>query len=98
MNFVTLSKWQTEPEPTVVTPASKHSRISGIVPVDAIARAVAKHAPGISEPIVALAAVVESDVVVGASKLAENAQSAPNTGNAGDSQLVDTAEQHVEIA
>ena len=34
MNSVALPKQQTEPESTIVTPASKHSRISGIVPVD----------------------------------------------------------------
>ena len=45
MNSVALPKQQTEPESTIVTPASKHSRISGIVPVDAIAHAVVKHAP-----------------------------------------------------
>lgn len=86
MNSVALPKQQTEPESTIVTPASKHSRISGIVPVDAIAHAVVKHAPSTSEPVVASAAVVESDVVAGASKSAENVQSAPNTRNAGDSQ------------
>ena len=86
MNSVALPKQQTEPESTIVTPASKHSRISGIVPVDAIAHAVVKHAPSTSEPAVASAAVVESDVVAGASKSAENVQSAPNTRNAGDSQ------------
>ena len=72
MNSVALPKQQTEPESTIVTPASKHSRISGIVPVDAIAHAVVKHAPSTSEPAVASAAVVESDVVAGASKSAEN--------------------------
>ena len=86
------------PESTIVTPASKHSRISGIVPVDAIAHAVVKHAPSTSEPAVASAAVVESDVVAGASKSAENVQSAPNTRNAGDSQPADTVEQHAEVA
>lgn len=75
MNSVALPKQQTEPESTIVTPASKHSRISGIVPVDAIAHAVVKHAPSTSEPAVASAAVVESDVVAGASKSAENVQS-----------------------
>ena len=75
MNSVALPKRQTEPESTIVTPASKHSRISGIVPVDAIAHAVVKHAPSTSEPAVASAAVVESDVVAGASKSAENVQS-----------------------
>lgn len=84
---------QTEPESTTVTPASKHSRISGIVPVDAIAHAVVKHAPSTSEPAVASAAVVESDVVAGASKSAENVQSAPNTD---DSQPVDAVAQHSE--
>ena len=74
MDFVVLPKQQTEPESTTVTPASKHSRISGIVPVDAIAHAVVKHAPSTSEPAVA-SAVVESDVVAGASKSAENVQS-----------------------
>ena len=52
MNSVALPKQQTEPESTIVTPASKHSRISGIVPVDAIAHAVVKHAPSTSEPAV----------------------------------------------
>lgn len=89
---------ETEPESTTVTPASKHSRISGIVPVDAIAHAVVKHAPSTSEPAVASAAVVESDVVAGASKSAENVQSAPNTRNAGDSQPADTVAQHAEVA
>lgn len=98
MNSVALPKRQTEPESTIVTPASKHSRISGIVPVDAIAHAVVKHAPSTSEPAVASAAVVESDVVAGASKSAENVQSAPNTRNAGDSQPADTVEQHAEVA
>ena len=46
----------------------------------------------------ASAAVVESDVVAGASKSAENVQSAPNTRNAGDSQPADTVEQHAEVA
>lgn len=98
MNSVALPKQQTEPESTTVTPASKHSRISGIVPVDAIAHAVVKHAPSTSEPAAASAAVVESDVVAGASKSAENVQSAPNTRNAGDSQPADTVEQHAEVA
>lgn len=93
MNSVVLPKQQTEPESTIVTPASKHSRISGIVPVDAIAHAVVKHAPSTSEPAVASAAVVESDVVAGASKSAENVQSAPNTD---DSQPVDAVAQHSE--
>lgn len=93
MDSVVLPKQQTEPESTTVTPASKHSRISGIVPVDAIAHAVVKHAPSTSEPAVASAAVVESDVVAGASKSAENVQSAPNTD---DSQPVDTVAQHSE--
>lgn len=93
MNSVALPKQQTEPESTIVTPASKHSRISGIVPVDAIAHAVVKHAPSTSEPVVASAAVVESDVVAGASKSAENVQSAPNTD---DSQPVDAVAQHSE--
>lgn len=93
MNSVALPKQQTEPESTIVTPASKHSRISGIVPVDAIAHAVVKHAPSTSEPAVASAAVVESDVVAGASKSAENVQSAPNTD---DSQPVDAVAQHSE--
>lgn len=93
MNSVALPKQQTEPESTTVTPASKHSRISGIVPVDAIAHAVVKHAPSTSEPAVASAAVVESDVVAGASKSAENVQSAPNTD---DSQPVDAVAQHSE--
>lgn len=96
MNSVALPKQQTEPESTIVTPASKHSRISGIVPVDAIAHAVVKHAPSTSEPAVASAAVVESDVVAGASKSAENVQSAPNTRNAGDSQPADAVAQHSE--
>lgn len=93
MNSVALPKQQTEPESTIVTPASKHSRISGIVPVDAIAHAVVKHAPSTSEPAVASAAVAESDVVAGASKSAENVQSAPNTD---DSQPVDAVAQHSE--
>lgn len=93
MNSVALPKQQTEPESTTVTPASKHSRISGIVPVDAIAHAVVKHAPSTSEPAAASAAVVESDVVAGASKSAENVQSAPNTD---DSQPVDAVAQHSE--
>lgn len=93
MNSVALPKQQTEPESTIVTPASKHSRISGIVPVDAIAHAVVKHAPSTSEPAVASAEVVESDVVAGASKSAENVQSAPNTD---DSQPVDAVAQHSE--
>ena len=93
MDSVVLPKPQTEPESTTVTPASKHSRISGIVPVDAIAHAVVKHAPSTSEPAVASVAVVESDVVAGASKSAENVQSAPNTD---DSQPVDAVAQHSE--
>ena len=93
MDSVVLPKQQTEPESTTVTPASKHSRISGIVPVDAIAHAVVKHAPSTSEPAVASAAVVESDVVAGANKSAENVQSAPNTD---DSQPVDAVAQHSE--
>lgn len=93
MDSVVLPKQQTEPESTTVTPASKHSRISGIVPVDAIAHAVVKHAPSTSEPAVASAAVAESDVVAGASKSAENVQSAPNTD---DSQPVDAVAQHSE--
>lgn len=93
MDSVVLPKQQTEPESTTVTPASKHSRISGIVPVDAIAHAVVKHAPSTGEPAVASAAVVESDVVAGASKSAENVQSAPNTD---DSQPVDAVAQHSE--
>lgn len=93
MDSVVLPKQQTEPESTTVTPASKHSRISGIVPVDAIAHAVVKHAPSTSEPAVASAAGVESDVVAGASKSAENVQSAPNTD---DSQPVDAVAQHSE--
>lgn len=93
MDSVVLPKQQTEPESTTVTPVSKHSRISGIVPVDAIAHAVVKHAPSTSEPAVASAAVVESDVVAGASKSAENVQSAPNTD---DSQPVDAVAQHSE--
>ena len=95
---VTKNDEPAKPESTIVTPASKHSRISGIVPVDAIAHAVVKHAPSTSEPAVASAAVVESDVVAGASKSAENVQSAPNTRNAGDSQPADTVEQHAEVA
>ena len=75
MDSVVLPKQQTEPESSTVAPASKHSRISGIVPVDAIAHAVVKHAPSTSEPAVVSAAVVESDVVAGASKSAENVQS-----------------------
>lgn len=75
MDSVVLPKQQTEPESMTVTPASKHSRISGIVPVDAIAHAVVKHSPSTSEPAVASAAVVESDAAAGASKSAENVQS-----------------------
>lgn len=75
MDSVVLPKQQTEPESSTVAPASKHSRISGIVPVDAIAHAVVKHSPSTSEPAVASAAVVESDAVAGASKSAENVQS-----------------------
>lgn len=75
MDSVVLPKQQTEPESSTVAPASKHSRISGIVPVDAIAHAVVKHSPSTSEPAVALAAVVESDATAGASKSAENVQS-----------------------
>lgn len=37
-------------------------------------------------------------MVAGASKSAENVQSAPNTRNAGDSQPADTVEQHAEVA
>ena len=72
---VVLPKQQTEPESSTVAPASKHSRISGIVPVDAIAHAVVKHSPSTSEPAVASVAVVESDAAAGASKSAENVQS-----------------------
>ena len=72
---VVLPKQQTEPESSTVAPASKHSRISGIVPVDAIAHAVVKHSPSTSELAVASAAVVESDAAAGASKSAENVQS-----------------------
>lgn len=75
MDSVVLPKQQTEPESSTVAPASKHSRISGIVPVDAIAHAVVKHSPSTSEPAVALVAVVESDAAAGASKSAENVQS-----------------------
>lgn len=75
MDSVVLPKQQTEPESSTVAPASKHSRISGIVPVDAIAHAVVKHSPSTSEPAVASAAVVESDAAAGASKSAENIQS-----------------------
>ena len=75
MDSVVLPKQQTEPESSTVAPASKHSRISGIVPVDAIAHAVVKRSPSTSEPAVALAAVVESDAAAGASKSAENVQS-----------------------
>lgn len=75
MDSVVLPKQQTEPESSTVAPASKHSRISGIVPVDAIAHAVVKHSPSTSEPAVASAAVVESDAAAGASKSAENVQS-----------------------
>lgn len=75
MDSVVLPKQQTEPESSTVAPASKHSRISGVVPVDAIAHAVVKHSPSTSEPAVALAAVVESDAAAGASKSAENVQS-----------------------
>lgn len=98
MDSVVLPKQQTEPESSTVAPASKHSRISGIVPVDAIAHAVVKHSPSTSEPAVASAAVVESDAAAGASKSAENVQSAPNTGNAGDPQPADAVAQHAEIA
>lgn len=93
MDSVVLPKQQTEPESSTVAPASKHSRISGIVPVDAIAHAVVKHSPSTSEPAVASAAVVESDAAAGASKSAENVQSAPNTD---DSQPVDAVAQHSE--
>lgn len=75
MDSVVLPQQQTEPESSTVAPASKHSRISGIVPVDAIAHAVVKHSPSTSEPAVASAAVVESDAAAGASKSAENVQS-----------------------
>lgn len=75
MDSVVLPKQQTEPESSTVAPASKHSRISGIVPVDAIAHAVVKHSPSTSEPAAASAAVVESDAAAGASKSAENVQS-----------------------
>lgn len=75
MDSVVLPKQQTEPESSTVAPASKHSRISGIVPVDAIAHAVVKYSPSTSEPAVASAAVVESDAAAGASKSAENVQS-----------------------
>ena len=75
MDSVVLPKQQTEPESSTVAPASKHSRISGIVPVDAIAHAVVKHSPSTSEPAVASAAVVESDAAAGTSKSAENVQS-----------------------
>lgn len=75
MDSVVLPKQQTEPESSTVAPASKHSRISGIVPVDAIAHAVVKHSPSTSEPAVASATVVESDAAAGASKSAENVQS-----------------------
>lgn len=75
MDSVVLPKQQTEPESSTIAPASKHSRISGIVPVDAIAHAVVKHSPSTSEPAVASAAVVESDAAAGASKSAENVQS-----------------------
>lgn len=75
MDSVVLPKQQTEPESSTVAPASKHSRISGIVPVDAIAHAVVKHSPSTSEPAVASAVVVESDAAAGASKSAENVQS-----------------------
>lgn len=75
MDSVVLPKQQTEPESSTVAPASKHSRISGIVPVDAIAHAVVKHSPSTSEPAVASVAVVESDAAAGASKSAENVQS-----------------------
>lgn len=75
MDSVVLPKQQTEPESSTVAPASKHSRISGIVPVDAIAHAVVKHSLSTSEPAVASAAVVESDAAAGASKSAENVQS-----------------------
>lgn len=75
MDSVVLPKQQTEPESSTVAPASKHSRISGIVPVDAIAHAVVKHSPSTSEPAVVSVAVVESDAAAGASKSAENVQS-----------------------
>ena len=75
MGSVVLPKQQTEPESSTVAPASKYSRISGIVPVDAIAHAVVKHSPSTSEPAVASAAVVESDAAAGASRSAENVQS-----------------------
>lgn len=110
MDSVVLPKQQTEPESSTVAPASKHSRISGIVPVDAIAHAVVKHSPSTSEPAVASVAVVESDAAAGASKSAENVQSedtqpetaqpatAQPAADVPDDQQQPTAEAHQEAA
>ena len=99
MNSVALPKQQTEPESTIVTPASKHSRISGIVPVDAIAHAVVKHAPSTSEPAVASAAVVESDVVAWRKQVSRKRSVRSEVpGMPATSQPADTVEQHAEVA
>lgn len=97
MDSVVLPKQQTEPESSTVAPASKHSRISGIVPVDAIAHAVVKHSPSTSEPAVASAAVVESDAAAGASKSAENVQS-ENTQSETDQPAADVPDDQQRTA
>lgn len=97
MDSVVLPKQQTEPESSTVAPASKHSRISGIVPVDAIAHAVVKHSPSTSEPAVASAAVVESDAAAGASKSAENVQS-ENTQSETDQPAADVPDDQQPAA
>ena len=94
---VVLPKQQTEPESSTVAPASKHSRISGIVPVDAIAHAVVKHSPSTSEPAVASVAVVESDAAAGASKSAENVQS-ENTQSETDQPAADVPDDQQRTA
>ncbi|VUW81725.1 Uncharacterised protein [Bifidobacterium longum subsp. infantis] len=97
MDSVVLPKQQTEPESSTVAPASKHSRISGIVPVDAIAHAVVKHSPSTSEPAVASATVVESDAAAGASKSAENVQS-ENTQSETDQPAADVPDDQQRTA
>ena len=97
MDSVVLPKQQTEPESSTVAPASKHSRISGIVPVDAIAHAVVKHSPSTSEPAVASAAVVESDAAAGANKSAENVQS-ENTQSETDQPAADVPDDQQRTA
>ena len=97
MDSVVLPKQQTEPESSTVAPASKHSRISGIVPVDAIAHAVVKHSPSTSEPAVVSAAVVESDAAAGASKSAENVQS-ENTQSETDQPAADVPDDQQRTA